>query len=135
MSTTILIVDDSRMIRNMVRGALETDRHTIVEAADGREALSVIDSASPDLVITDVNMPEMDGLSLIRELRKIPRYLYMPILVLTTESGEAIINEGRKIGATGWLVKPFHPDQLRQTAQWALDLRNKALRKRVQDQS
>jgi two-component system chemotaxis response regulator CheY len=84
MPATILIVDDSRVVRDMVRGALETDSHQVVEAADGCEALAVADGANPDLVITDVNMPEMDGLSLIRELRQRPRYHLTPILVLTT---------------------------------------------------
>lgn len=129
MSAKILIVDDSATMRCMVRNALETDCHDIVEAHDGRDALTVIDDASPDLVITDVNMPHMDGLSLIRALREQPRFRFTPILVLTTESGDDVMKEGREAGATGWLVKPFHPEQLRQTTQWALGLREKALRK------
>jgi two-component system chemotaxis response regulator CheY len=127
MSTTILIVDDSLMVRNMVRKALEEDSHQVVEAIDGRQALAVIDGANPDLVITDVNMPEMDGLSLIRELRQQPKYVLTPILVLTTEGGGAVKQRGREAGATGWVVKPFDPAQLRQAAAWALRLREKAL--------
>jgi two-component system chemotaxis response regulator CheY len=128
MPATILIVDDSRVIREMVREALETDRHQVVEAADGCEALAVADGASPDLVITDVNMPEMDGLSFIRELRQRPRYRLTPILVLTTEGGEPMKRRGREAGATGWVVKPFDPVRLREAAACALRLREKALR-------
>jgi two-component system chemotaxis response regulator CheY len=127
---TILIVDDSKIMRGLVRGALEADRYRVVEAADGKEALIVIDGANPDLVITDVNMPEMDGLTLIRELRQLPAYLPIPILVLTTEAGDDLKKRGRAVGATGWLVKPFDPARLRETAECALRLREKALRKR-----
>lgn len=115
MTATILIVDDSATMRRMVKGALEADQHRVVEAGDGRAALTTLDSTPADLVITDVNMPEMDGLSLVRALRQRERYRFTPILVLTTESGDAIKQQGREAGATGWLVKPFHPDRLRQT--------------------
>jgi two-component system chemotaxis response regulator CheY len=111
---TILIVDDSTVMRRMVRGALEADRHRVVEAPDGRAALQVVEIALPDLVITDVNMPEMDGLALVRALREQARYRFTPILVLTTEGGDAMKQQGRAAGATGWLVKPFDPNQLRQ---------------------
>lgn len=116
MPATVLIVDDSRTMRSMVRATLEADRHTVVEAPDGRAALTAVDQLDvpPDLVITDVNMPEMDGLSLVRALRECSRHRFTPILVLTTESGENIKQRGREAGATGWLVKPFNPDQLLQ---------------------
>jgi two-component system chemotaxis response regulator CheY len=130
MSATILIVDDSKMVRRMVRGALEEDRHQVVEAADGREALDLVSDARPDLVITDVNMPEMDGLTLIQELRRRPDADLLPILVLTTEAGENMKQRGRQAGATGWVVKPFDPVQLREVAACALRLRTQALRKR-----
>jgi two-component system chemotaxis response regulator CheY len=110
----ILIVDDSTTMRMMVRNALEIDRHQVVEAPDGRAALRAAEAAKPDLVITDVNMPEMDGLTLVRALRDQARYRFTPILVLTTEGGDAMKQRGREAGATGWLVKPFDPDQLRQ---------------------
>lgn len=129
MPATILIVDDSRMIRTLVRDALAPAHYRIVEAANGREALDRVDDAAPELVITDVNMPEMNGLGLIRALRERPRYRYTPILVLTTESGADLMQQGRAAGATGWLVKPFDPEQLRETVLWALGLREKALRK------
>ena len=115
MPSTILIVDDSRTMRNMVRGALEADHHQVVEASDGLAALAALDATPADLVITDVNMPEMDGLNLVRALRERPRYRFTPILVLSTEGGAEMKQRGREAGATGWLVKPFNPDQLRQT--------------------
>lgn len=114
MSSTILIVDDSRTVRAMVRTALEEDHHQVVEAADGVAALAVLAGAPADLVITDVNMPEMDGLSLCRKLRADGRRRGVPILILTTETSSAVKQMGREAGATGWLVKPFHPEQLRQ---------------------
>lgn len=117
MPSTILIVDDSRTVRTMVRQALEADQHQVVEATDGVAALAALDTGPADLVITDVNMPEMDGLRLVRALRDRPDYRFIPILVLTTESGDEIKQRGREAGATGWLVKPFNPEQLRKTVQ------------------
>jgi two-component system chemotaxis response regulator CheY len=115
MPSTILIVDDSPTMRSMVRGALEADRHRVLEATDGRAALSALDTAEADLVITDINMPEMDGLALVRALRERARYRFTPTLVLTTEASKEMKQRGRDAGATGWLVKPFDPDQLRRT--------------------
>jgi len=115
MPSTIMIVDDSRTMRSMLRGALEADHHEVIEAIDGVTALAGLETASADMVITDVNMPEMDGLKLVRALRERPRYRFTPILVLTTEGGAEMKQRGREAGATGWLVKPFNPDQLRQT--------------------
>jgi len=135
MPATIMIVDDSKTVRTLVRGALETDAHRIVEAADGCEALALIDGTDPDLVITDVNMPAMDGLALIRELHQRPRFQLMPILVLTTEGSERMMQKGRELGATGWVVKPFDPGELRQAACCALELRAKALSKLGRDPS
>ena len=114
MSSTILIVDDSRTMRAMVRVALEESRHQVVEAADGHAALAVLAEAPADLVITDINMPEMDGLSLVRKLRADGRHRGTPILILTTETSNAVKQTGREAGATGWIIKPFHPEQLRQ---------------------
>ena len=123
MPATILIVDDSRVVRSMVRDALRADDHHVVEAPGAREALTALDDTPVDLVITDVNMPEIDGLTLVRTLRARPRERFTPILVLTTEDGEAIKRQGREAGATGWLVKPFHPDQLRDTVRRVLGAR------------
>ena len=117
MPSTILIVDDSRTVRTMVRQALEADHHQVIEATDGVAALAALDMGPADLVITDVNMPEMDRLKLVRALRGRPGYRFTPILVLTTESGDEIKQRGREAGATGWLVKPFNPDQLRKTVE------------------
>jgi two-component system chemotaxis response regulator CheY len=120
MPSKILIVDDSATMRAMVRGALEHDRHVVAEAPDGRAALAELEAVAPDLVITDVNMPEMDGLALVRAVRGHPRYRFTPVLVLTTEDSESMKQRGREAGATGWLVKPFHPEQLRRTVSYVL---------------
>jgi len=120
MSATILIVDDSRAVRSMVRGALLADDHRVVEAPGAREALETLDAEQVDLVITDVNMPDIDGLTLVRTLRGRPRERFTPVLVLTTEGGEDMKQRGREAGATGWLVKPFDPDQLRHTVRRVL---------------
>ena len=113
MPGTILIVDDSVTMRALVRRALEDDQHQVVEAADAEAALTALDAAPADLVITDVNMPGIDGLALVRILRSRPRERFVPILVLTTEGGEPMKQRGREAGATGWIVKPFHPEGLR----------------------
>jgi two-component system, chemotaxis family, chemotaxis protein CheY len=115
MPSTILIADDSRTMRRMVRSALEADHHRVVEAPDGRAALATARTMDADLVITDVNMPEMDGLTLVRHLRAEASYRFTPILVLTTENGDDMKQRGREAGASGWLVKPFDAARLRQT--------------------
>jgi two-component system, chemotaxis family, chemotaxis protein CheY len=119
---TVLIVDDSATVRALVRSALEADGHAVVEAANGAAALAALEGAdAPDLVVTDLIMPEMDGLALIRALRADTRHRGLPILVLTTESGDAVKASGRDAGATGWLGKPFHPDTLRRTVRRVLE--------------
>ena len=120
MPSTILIADDSITMRRMVRTALEAAQHTVVEAVDGRAALDRSASVEADLVITDVNMPEMDGFTLVRELRAQPSYRFTPILVLTTEDGDDMKQRGREAGATGWLVKPFDPATLLEVVQKVL---------------
>jgi two-component system, chemotaxis family, chemotaxis protein CheY len=120
MPLTILVADDSRTVRTMVRGALEADNYCLVEVPDGRAALEAASTMDADLVITDVNMPEMDGLTLVKELRARPAYKFTPILVLTTESGDDMKQRGREVGATGWLVKPFDAQKLRQTVSTVL---------------
>jgi len=109
---TILAVDDSNSMRQMVTLALKQAGHDVQEAADGVEALEIAKKGAFNLVISDVNMPRMDGISLIRELRKLPSYKFTPLLMLTTESGGDKKQEGKAAGATGWIVKPFNPDQL-----------------------
>ncbi|RJF83387.1 response regulator [Azospirillum cavernae] len=108
----ILTVDDSRTMRDMVSFTLRAAGYDVVEAPDGQAAMTAIAAAKVDLVITDLNMPVMDGLTLIRKLRAIPTHRSLPILMLTTEADEKKKAEGRSAGATGWIVKPFNPDKL-----------------------
>lgn len=110
----ILVVDDSSSMREMVSYTLQSAGHSVTAAQDGAEALKIAGGESEqfDLVITDINMPVMDGLTLIKELRGLQKYLYRPILVLSTESSQETKSAGKSAGATGWIVKPFDPDQL-----------------------
>ena len=109
---TILAVDDSASMRQMVSFTLKGAGFTVTEAVDGVDALSKAKTGKFDLVLTDVNMPNMDGISLIKELRTLPAFKFTPILMLTTESGTDKKGEGKSAGATGWIVKPFNPEQL-----------------------
>lgn len=108
----ILAVDDSASMRQMVSFTLKGAGHEVIEAGDGVIALKTAKTKKVDLVLTDVNMPNMDGVTLVRELRALPTYKFTPILMLTTESGDNKKQEGKTAGATGWLVKPFNPEQL-----------------------
>lgn len=108
----ILAVDDSASMRQMVSFTLKQAGYDVTDAKDGAEALEIAKGNSFDVVISDVNMPIMDGITLIRELRQLPSYRFTPILMLTTESGTDKKSEGKSAGATGWIVKPFNPDQL-----------------------
>lgn len=111
----ILAVDDSASMRQMVTFTLKSAGHDVTEAQDGQEALEIAQKQRFELVLTDVNMPRMDGLTLIKRLRAIPAYKFTPILTLTTEMSAAKKAEGKSAGATGWLVKPFNPDTLLKT--------------------
>ncbi|HTY51347.1 MAG TPA: response regulator [Steroidobacteraceae bacterium] len=111
----ILAVDDSATMRQMVDATLTSAGHKVSQAADGREALEIAGKDTFDLVITDVNMPVMDGLTLVKQLRGLPAYRGVPILVLTTEATTERKLEGKAAGATGWLVKPFNPERLLDT--------------------
>ena len=109
----ILAVDDSASMRQMVGFTLKGAGHDVIEASDGAEALKAAKAQSGvDLVISDINMPNMDGIQLIKELRQLPSYKFTPILMLTTESGADKKSQGKAAGATGWIVKPFNPEQL-----------------------
>ena len=109
----LLIVDDSTMLRDMLSYALnEGGYNDVVEAVDGVDGLEKAKSIQFDLVITDINMPNMDGLTFVTELRKLNQYSKTPILVLTTERSDEMKTKGKAAGATGWIVKPFVPDQL-----------------------
>jgi len=112
MAKTVLCVDDSASIRQMVGFTLKSAGYEVVEAVDGMDGLDKAKSRSVNLVLTDQNMPRMDGLTLIKNLRGLPQYKSVPILMLTTESSEAMKSQGRAAGATGWLVKPFDPQKL-----------------------
>ena len=109
---SILAVDDSASMRQMVSFTLKGAGYDVTEAADGVEALNIAKTNKFSLVITDVNMPNMDGITLTRELRSLPDYKFIPILTLTTESSGDKKMAGKSAGATGWIVKPFNPDQL-----------------------
>lgn len=112
MTANVLIVDDSRTVRMMVRNALEHAGHKVTEAYDGVNAIALLRDVNPDLIITDVNMPEMDGITLVSEVRKRADLPRMPILILTTVTDQEMKERGRKAGATGWMCKPFQPEQL-----------------------
>ena len=113
--TKILAVDDSASMRQMVSFTLQGAGYEVVEACDGQEALNKAKQNQVDLVLSDVNMPVMDGIALIKQLRTLPSYKFTPILMLTTESAADKKSEGKAAGATGWIVKPFNPDQLLNT--------------------
>lgn len=112
MSKTIMSVDDSASVRQMVSFTLKSAGFGVVEAADGQDALSKLNGSTVNMVITDLNMPNMDGIGLIRALRANPAYKFIPIVMLTTESQVEKKQEGKAAGATGWIVKPFQPEQL-----------------------
>jgi two-component system, chemotaxis family, chemotaxis protein CheY len=112
MAKSVLTVDDSASIRQMVAFTLKSAGYEVLEGVDGEDGLSKAKGRTVDLVLTDQNMPRMDGITLIRTLRGLPQYRSTPILILTTESSDAMKAAGRSAGATGWLVKPFDPQKL-----------------------
>lgn len=112
MAKMALVVDDSTSMRQMVAFTLQQAGFDVIEGSDGKDALGKVNGKAVNLVVTDLNMPVMDGITLIRELRKLPNFKFTPILMLTTESQDSKKQEGKTAGATGWLVKPFNPEQL-----------------------
>lgn len=108
----VLAVDDSKSVRQLVSFALRGAGFDVVEAENGQKALEISRTAAFNVVLTDQNMPHMDGLTLVRSLRAMPGYQKTPILVLTTESSEEMKQQGRAAGASGWIVKPFNPERL-----------------------
>ena len=113
MGKTVLVVDDSVSMRQMVSFTLTGAGYEVVEAGDGKEAVDKLNGgAKPNLVITDLNMPNMDGISLIKAIRGMAPHKFTPILMLTTESSDDKKKEGQSAGATGWVVKPFNPEQM-----------------------
>jgi two-component system, chemotaxis family, chemotaxis protein CheY len=112
MSKTILTVDDSASMRQMVLLTLQSAGYEVVQARDGVEALELARQSAADLVLIDVLMPRMDGITLVRELRALRNYEFVPMLILTTETSQQKKMDGKRAGATGWLVKPFSPPRL-----------------------
>lgn len=121
MSQTVLVVDDSKTMRDMVSFTLTSAGYQVVQAGDGKEAVVKLSNGSrPALIVTDLNMPEMDGITLITEIRKMAAFKFTPILMLTTESADDKKKAGQAAGATGWIVKPFNPEQMLKVIQKVL---------------
>ena len=114
MPKTVLVVDDSTSMRQMVSFTMKEAGFDVIEGSNGQEAIARVQGKSVNLVITDLNMPVMDGMTMIRQLRAKPEFKFTPILMLTTESQQEKKLEGKAAGATGWIVKPFNPEQLLQ---------------------
>ncbi|MFW5792714.1 MAG: response regulator [Bacteroidota bacterium] len=112
MAKNILIIDDSESIREVVIFTLEQAGHKVLSGVDGQDALKLLDGREIDLIITDLHMPNMNGIEFIKEVRKTEKYKYTPILYLTTESQQSKKMEAKQAGATGWIVKPFMPEKL-----------------------
>jgi len=111
-SKTILIVDDSSSLRQVVSITLKGAGYSVIEACDGRDALTKLNGQKIHLIISDVNMPNMDGITFVTEAKKLPAYKFTPIIMLTTEAGEARKQAGQAAGARAWVVKPFQPAQM-----------------------
>lgn len=112
MSKTVLIVDDSASMRQLVSFALRDAGYDVIDAINGKDAMNKLNGGKIDMVVTDLNMPEMDGIEFIKQVRNNPGYKFTPIVMLTTESQESKKQEGKQAGASGWIVKPFTPEQL-----------------------
>ncbi|MBK1641901.1 two-component system response regulator [Chromatium okenii] len=112
MAKTIMIVDDSASLRNVVGIALKGAGYDVIEASDGRDALAKLTGQKIHLIVSDVNMPNMDGITLVRELKQLPNYKFTPIMMLTTESQPEKKQAARDAGAKAWLLKPFQPPML-----------------------
>jgi two-component system chemotaxis response regulator CheY len=112
MAKRVMAVDDSATVRQVLQMTLEGAGYEVIEAVDGRDALNKLGDASIDMMVTDLNMPNMDGIDLIKNVRRNPGCRFMPIIMLTTESQPEKKQEGKAAGASGWIVKPFKPEQL-----------------------
>lgn len=112
MSKTIMVVDDSSSIRQVVSIALKGAGYEVIEACDGKDALSKLTGQKVHLIVSDVNMPVMDGITLVKEVKQLPDYKFTPIMMLTTESQDTMKQKGKEAGAKAWLVKPFQPPAL-----------------------
>jgi two-component system chemotaxis response regulator CheY len=113
MAKTVLIIDDSSSLRALVKLALTRAGYAVIEASDGKDALAQLDKAAKvHMIVSDVNMPGMDGISFVREAKRHPRHKFIPVIMLTTEDENAKIQQAREAGAMAWLTKPFSPPQL-----------------------
>jgi two-component system chemotaxis response regulator CheY len=112
MTKTIMIVDDSASMRQVVGIALRGADYTVIEGRDGQDALTKLNGQKIHLIISDVNMPNMDGIAMVKAIKQMPNYKFTPIIMLTTESEEAKKREGQAAGAKAWVVKPFKPEVL-----------------------
>lgn len=112
MSKTVLIVDDSASIRQVVSITLKGAGYQVIEGCDGKDALTKLDGRKVHLIISDVNMPNMDGITFLKNVKQMPAYKFTPVIMLTTEAGESKKEEGRAAGAKAWVVKPFQPAQM-----------------------
>lgn len=112
MGKLILVVDDSAAIRQSITFVLQQGGYDVVEAVDGKDGLEKLNANNAQLIITDVNMPNMDGITFTKEVRKTEKFKFIPVIILTTESQNSKMEEGKAAGATGWIVKPFSADKL-----------------------
>ncbi|AKA85993.1 response regulator [Pseudomonas fuscovaginae UPB0736] len=112
MAKNVLVVDDSSSVRQVVGIALKSAGYDVIEASDGKDALSKLTGQKVHLIISDVNMPNMDGITFVKEVKKLANYKFTPIIMLTTESQESKKAEGQAAGAKAWVVKPFQPAQM-----------------------
>jgi two-component system chemotaxis response regulator CheY len=112
MAKTIMIVDDSATLRQVVGIALKGAGYDVLEACDGKDALAKLDGRKIHLIVCDVNMPNMDGITFVKQMKTLPAYKFTPVIMLTTEAGEGKKQEGQAAGARAWVVKPFQPAQM-----------------------
>ncbi|TFH93523.1 MULTISPECIES: response regulator [Vibrio] len=112
MQKTIMVVDDSESLRQVVSIALEGAGYRVIEAKDGLDGLAQLTGDKVHLIISDVNMPNMNGIDFVKQLKTLPKYKFTPVIMLTTESQQYLMEEGRKAGAKAWMVKPFRPEQM-----------------------
>jgi two-component system chemotaxis response regulator CheY len=112
MAKTIMIVDDSATLRQVVSIALKGAGYDVIEGCDGKDALNKLTGQKVHLIVSDVNMPNMDGITFVQEVKKLPAYKFTPVIMLTTEAGEDKKAAGQAAGAKAWVVKPFKPDQM-----------------------
>ena len=112
MSKVILVVDDSASIRQVAKMALSAEGYQVIDACDGCDALNKLDGAKIHLIISDLNMPNMDGITLLKEIKQLPAYRFTPVVMLTTEGAEEKKEQGRAAGAKAWIIKPFRPEQM-----------------------